>query len=50
MGSNVPGKPRRPLVYLGGAPAYRATCDEVVAAGYEGFRLSPAGDRALAQA
>jgi cation diffusion facilitator CzcD-associated flavoprotein CzcO len=33
MGNNIPGKPRRVLVYLGGAPADRARCDEVVAAG-----------------
>ncbi|WP_433504550.1 flavin-containing monooxygenase [Pseudonocardia halophobica] len=44
MGRNVPGKPRRVLVYLGGAPAYRAKCDEVVARGYEGFRLSAGSD------
>ncbi|NKQ54684.1 NAD(P)/FAD-dependent oxidoreductase [Amycolatopsis sp. K13G38] len=49
MGDNIPGKPRRVLVYLGGAPAYRAKCDEIVAAGYEGFALSPA-ERALARA
>ncbi|GHE79834.1 cyclohexanone monooxygenase [Amycolatopsis deserti] len=42
MGNNIPGKPRRVLVYLGGAPAYRAKCDEVVAAGYAGFTLSSA--------
>ncbi|GAA1214214.1 flavin-containing monooxygenase [Prauserella alba] len=40
MGNNVPGKPQRVLVYLGGAPAYRAKCAEVVEHGYEGFRLS----------
>jgi cation diffusion facilitator CzcD-associated flavoprotein CzcO len=49
MGNNIPGKPRRVLVYLGGAPAYRAKCDEVVAAGWDGFALTTA-DRALAQA
>ncbi|MCS5479762.1 NAD(P)/FAD-dependent oxidoreductase [Corynebacterium sp. YIM 101645] len=48
MGSNIPGKPRRCLVYVGGAPTYRAICDEVVAAGYRGFELSPALE--LAQA
>jgi cyclohexanone monooxygenase len=42
MGANIPGKPRKCLVYLGGAPAYRAVCDEVVAKGYEGFALQPA--------
>jgi len=45
MGSNIPGKPRRVLVYLGGAPAYRAKCDEVVQAGWEGFALTRAGAR-----
>ena len=40
MGNNVPGKPRRVLVYLGGAPTYRAKCDEVVSRGYEGFALT----------
>lgn len=50
MGNNVPGKPKRVLVYLGGAPTYRARCDEVVEAGYSGFDLSGSADRALAQA
>lgn len=40
MGANVPGKPRAPLVYLGGAPAYRKICDEVAADGYRGFALA----------
>jgi cyclohexanone monooxygenase len=30
------------MVYLGGAPAYRQTCSEVVAAGYVGFELATA--------
>lgn len=42
MGSNIPGKPRVCLVYLGGAAPYRAICADVVAKGYEGFMLSPA--------
>ncbi|GAA4708875.1 NAD(P)/FAD-dependent oxidoreductase [Pseudonocardia yuanmonensis] len=52
MGNNIPGKPKRVLVYLGGAPAYRAKCDEVVSNGYEGFELSaaPSNTPALAQA
>jgi cyclohexanone monooxygenase len=39
LGSNIPGKPRvfMPLI---GFPAYADTCDEVAAAGYEGFTLS----------
>jgi cyclohexanone monooxygenase len=40
MGNNIPGKPQRVLVYLGGAPAYRAKCDEVVKAGWKGFSLT----------
>ena len=39
MGANIPGKPRICMLYLGGAPAYRAICDDVVANGYEGFDL-----------
>lgn len=42
MGANIPGKPRRPLVYLGGAPAYRQICDDVVRDGYRGFALDTA--------
>jgi len=49
MGNNIPGKPRRVLVYLGGAPAYRAKCDEVAAAAWDGFILT-APQRALAYA
>jgi cyclohexanone monooxygenase len=37
LGANVPGKPRVYLPYTGGVPAYRQKCEEVVAAGYEGF-------------
>jgi cation diffusion facilitator CzcD-associated flavoprotein CzcO len=38
---NVEGKDvRRILQYQGGAPAYRARCDEVAAKGYEGIVLS----------
>jgi cation diffusion facilitator CzcD-associated flavoprotein CzcO len=40
LGANVPGKRRIHMPYVGGLPAYRARCDEVAAAGYEGFRLS----------
>ena len=42
MGANIPGKPRICMLYLGGAPAYRATCDDVVANGYAGFTLDRA--------
>ena len=38
---NVDGKNvRRILQYQGGAPAYRAKCDEVAAKGYAGMTLS----------
>ena len=37
MGSNVKGKPRRLLSYIGGVGAYRQKCDEVAAHGYQGF-------------
>ena len=39
MGSNVPGKPRVFMPYIGGVGPYREKCDEVVAKGYEGFEL-----------
>ncbi|WP_223587950.1 flavin-containing monooxygenase [Neobacillus bataviensis] len=39
MGANIPGKPRRFLIYLGGVGAYRQKCDEIAANGYEGFTL-----------
>ena len=42
MGNNIPGKPRRVLVYLGGAPNYRAKCEATVKAGWEGFSLTAA--------
>jgi cyclohexanone monooxygenase len=37
LGANVPGKPRVFIPYLGGAGVYRKKCDEVAAAGYQGF-------------
>ncbi|MEO1190889.1 MAG: NAD(P)/FAD-dependent oxidoreductase [Pseudomonadota bacterium] len=40
VGSNVAGKPRRVLAYTGGAPAYKQKCEEVAAAGYEGFKIA----------
>ena len=39
MGSNVDGKPRRLLSYIGGASNYRQICEEVKESGYEGFVL-----------
>lgn len=37
MGSNVEGKPRRLLSYIGGVGTYRQRCDEVASADYRGF-------------
>ena len=39
MGANIPGKPRVFMPYVGGVGPYRRKCDEVAAAGYEGFEL-----------
>ena len=40
LGSNIPGKARMFLPYVGGLGRYRARCDEIVENGYEGFVLS----------
>ncbi|MBX9609930.1 MAG: NAD(P)/FAD-dependent oxidoreductase [Gammaproteobacteria bacterium] len=37
MGSNVDGKPRRLLSYIGGVGTYRQKCEELAASGYAGF-------------
>jgi cyclohexanone monooxygenase len=39
LGANVPGKPRKFMPYLGGLGVYRAKCDEVAGARYDGFTL-----------
>ena len=39
MGSNVKGKPRRLLSYIGGVGTYRQKCDAVAAKNYEGFAM-----------
>jgi acetone monooxygenase (methyl acetate-forming) len=39
MGSNVKGKPRRLLSYIGGVGTYRQKCDAVAASGYAGFAI-----------
>jgi cyclohexanone monooxygenase len=50
IGSNIPGKPRVFMPYVGGCGRYRRRCDEVAAAGYAGFTTvrsaSPAAARA----
>jgi len=40
MGANIPGKPRVFLPYIGGLQNYTAICEEIVAAGYRGFRMT----------
>lgn len=42
LGSNIPGKPRRFLLYVAGYPLYKKACDDVVAKGYEGFQFDRA--------
>ena len=39
LGANIPGKPRIFMPYVGGVGEYRKKCDDVAAAGYEGFSL-----------
>jgi cyclohexanone monooxygenase len=39
MGANVPGKPRRFMLFIGGFGTYLDICTEVAAAGYKGFDL-----------
>ena len=40
LGSNIPGKPRVFMPYVGGFSGYKKKCDAVAANGYEGFSLS----------
>jgi cyclohexanone monooxygenase len=40
LGANIPGKPRVFMPYPGGVGNYRKKCDEVAAAGYEGYIFS----------
>ena len=40
MGSNVQGKPRMFLAYVGGVGTYRLICDQIAAAGYRGFKAT----------
>jgi cation diffusion facilitator CzcD-associated flavoprotein CzcO len=40
LGANIPGKKRVYMPYVGGQPAYRQKCEEIVAAGYDGFQFT----------
>ena len=39
MGSNIPGKPRRLLSYIGGVGQYRQKCMDLAAREYQGFDM-----------
>ncbi len=39
MGSNVDGKPRRLLSYIGGVGNYNSQCDDLASKGYPGFAM-----------
>ncbi|WP_200952871.1 MULTISPECIES: alpha/beta hydrolase [unclassified Nocardioides] len=47
IGANIPGKPRRVLVYLG-APRYRAVCDNMQQNDYRGFHFAASTSSLLA--
>ncbi|HVT25438.1 MAG TPA: NAD(P)/FAD-dependent oxidoreductase [Rhizomicrobium sp.] len=40
LGSNIPGKPRVPMMYIGGFKQYSGWCDKSAAEGYEDFCLT----------
>ncbi len=40
MGANIPGKPRKFMIYIGGFDQYKRRCTEQVSKGYEGFVLT----------
>lgn len=40
MGSNVDGKPRRLVSYIGGVGNYHRRCDEIAEQGYPGFEMA----------
>jgi len=48
MGSNVPGKPRVYMPYIGGLGPYREICTEVAGNGYRGFAQQSAREKASA--
>jgi len=41
MGANIPGKPRIFMPYVGGVHNYYRRCNEIIANGFEGFRMTP---------
>jgi cyclohexanone monooxygenase len=41
LGANIPGRERQFSIYIAGCGPFRAECNRIVEAGYEGFVLSP---------
>ncbi|MGE4244158.1 flavin-containing monooxygenase [Ramlibacter sp.] len=46
LGSNIPGKPRVFMPYVGGFHKYREKCEQIVAEGFRGFKTSRAQETA----
>ena len=44
VGTNIPGRPRVFMPYIGGFPVYVQKCNEVMSSGFEGFVLAGAAD------
>jgi cyclohexanone monooxygenase len=42
VGTNIPGRPRVFMPYIGGFPVYVQKCNEVMSGGFEGFVLESA--------
>jgi cyclohexanone monooxygenase len=45
VGTNIPGRPRVFMPYIGGFPVYVQKCNEVMSGGFDGFVLEGAADR-----
>jgi cyclohexanone monooxygenase len=45
VGTNIAGKPRVFMPYIGGFPVYVQKCNEVMSGGFEGFVLEGAPER-----
>jgi len=43
LGSNIPGKPRVFMPYVGGVHTFNQICNDIAAKGYEGFSFDSAG-------
>jgi cyclohexanone monooxygenase len=45
VGTNIPGRPRVFMPYIGGFPVYVQKCNEVMSGGFDGFVLEGAAER-----